>query len=238
MSPYKPLPAIGATTPREPVPLDQDHGTSQSFSKGSDNMGDSMSIQTQKLSLSDSGSFHPADENTDIFTAEDIQGAEHENLTPYTGYGVPDIDELHTVPQHFSDEILQSSIADFEHNIGQTTSVLDNISEKQADTSNDSPSSVSKPLAFLHEIPDEPTESEQRLLLAIKLPDGRRLQRFFSPSNPLETVMHFAENSSLASYEDYQLICNAPRTSFTDLSIRISDAQIKDRTVLYLEEKE
>lgn len=242
LSPYKPLPAIGVITPRDPDPSDSNH---ESLGRSMNSSGEGVTVRTQKLSLSEQDSYHPADDDTDIFTAEDIQGTGEENLTPYTGHGVPNVDELTNVPQHLSDEIYQSSLANFEENnkaysasdyLGRYTFEKD--SEKQSSSNVNSPSSVPKPLDFLHEIDDEPTENEMRLLLAIKLPDGKRIQRYFRPTDNLETVMHFAENSNLASYQDYRLICNAPRTTFTDLNVKICDTQIKDRTVLYLEESD
>ena len=252
LSPYKPLPSIGAITPRDRGPS-QLASNYQSPMEGFNNGGDNVTHRTQKLSLSeqDTFQFYPTDEDADIFTAEDIQGTGHENLSPYTGRGVPNVDQLTIIPQHLSDEIFQTSVANYDRDVHENNVAVnendnltdrshtsDKVSGKGGISNVNSPSSVPKPLDFLHEIPDEPTESEIRFLLAIRLPDGRRIQRHFRPSDPLQLVMHFAENSNLASYEDYILICNAPRTAFSDLSVRLCDTQIKDRTVLYLEEKE
>ena len=95
-----------------------------------------------------------------------------------------------------------------------------------------------QPLDSKHNLPSEPSETEERLLLAIKLPDGQRIQRFFHPSDQLNSVLHFAENSSLSDFSEYDLVCNVPKVVFYDLTQCIQDTELKDRTVLYLEEKE
>ena len=95
-----------------------------------------------------------------------------------------------------------------------------------------------QPLDSKHNLPSEPSETEERLLLAIKLPDGQRIQRFFRPSDQLNSVLHFAENSSLSDFSEYDLVCNVPKVVFYDLTQCIQDTELKDRTVLYLEEKE
>ncbi|XP_052821090.1 filaggrin-2-like [Mya arenaria] len=255
LSPYRPLPAIGVVTPRDD-PADNDHGhmTPESKNRSSHHVGsEHVTVTNQKLSEmnTDNYSYHPADQNEDVFSAEDIHGAENDALGPITDQGIPGVDMLSNLPQHLSEEIYQSSLANYETNIGD----IGGVSEEErsnseiikggevsvrtaADNFEHLSMSVMKPLDFLHEIPDEPSSDEPRLLLAVKLPDGKRIQRHFRPNETLDTVIKFAENTNLVKYEDMQLICNATHTQFSDPSVRISDTHIKDRTVLYLQEKE
>ncbi|XP_067659314.1 UBX domain-containing protein 10-like [Haliotis asinina] len=89
-----------------------------------------------------------------------------------------------------------------------------------------------------HPLPPEPTEQEERLLLAVKLPaDGKRCQRYFSPSDYLQDIHHFAENVSQQNLSQYVLACNAPRKVLSTLTVQIRDVDLLDKTVLYFEEK-
>ena len=247
MSPYKPLPAIGVTTPRSPEKPDNGRKGQSSPQESSSRKIENVTIETKRLMLEESAQFHPADENCDIFTVEDIQGASNENMGNFTGQGIPSVDMLTNFPQHLSDEIYKSSVLNFEKHMSGVDETNErnernkDVGEENMNTNEnyiDHDSGHVKPLDFLHEIPEEPKEGETRLLLAIKLPDGKRIQRYFSPHDRLETVMHFAENTNLVNYEDYQIVCNAPRTTFVDLNKTIMESDLKDRTVLYLEERD
>lgn len=88
-----------------------------------------------------------------------------------------------------------------------------------------------------HKLPDEPKDSETRLLLAVKLPDGKRVQRYFRVADRIELVKQFAENELCSDLSNYQLSCNAPKIFFTNLSQMICDAGLEDRTLLFLVEK-
>ncbi|XP_061197533.1 uncharacterized protein LOC133205696 [Saccostrea echinata] len=88
------------------------------------------------------------------------------------------------------------------------------------------------------DLPTEPGETEQRILLAIRLPDGRRHQRYFRLVEKMDTVLKFAENVTGMELGEYRLACNAPKAVFTDLTQLIGESGLQDRTVLYLEELE
>ncbi|XP_052212709.1 uncharacterized protein LOC127831715 [Dreissena polymorpha] len=276
LSPYKPLPAIGAINPGDHDPAQlgghdlqeqghcrdshdtrvlnrspqNKHQHHSSFEPRNYNATDNVMVKTQSLSLMDREGYYPANENSDIFSAEDIHGAGDKASGPLTNKDLPGMDVLSNFPQHLSDEIYKSSVANYERNIsGDSVSDgngLKDDRESHASTQVLSTeenyehlsSSALKSLDFLHDIPSEPTEHEFRLLLAIKLHDGKRVQRFFRPSESLVDVMHFAENSALVRYGNFNLLCNAPRMMFTDLNVSIANTCIKDRTVLYLEQKD
>ncbi|KAL4221101.1 cilium assembly [Mactra antiquata] len=241
LSPYKPLPAIGVSTPRTPPEKsERDHkNLHDSVSERQERKIDNVTVETKRMMLEETAQYHPVDDNTDMFRVEDIQGASGEHYGNYTGQGIPEVQDLTHLPQTMSEEILKSSVSNYEKHItgdGFNENDIENNDAPYVSDNNRSP--AYKPLDILHELPVEPSEGEPRVLLAIKLPDGKRIQRYFSPQDNLETVMHYAENDNLVNYEDYLLVCNAPRTTFTDLSMKIEETQLRDRTVLYLEEKD
>ena len=262
LSPYKPLPSIGSVTPRDSdggqghrsPDKGHHHDPGVRGHQGRQN-GDGVSVTSQRLSSATQDNYHPMDNNHDIFSAEDIHSYNegHSVGGPVTDRGLPGVDILTNTPHDMTDQIYRTSLANYERNIetsdpdygqdgyddheikhGEHGGELRNAAENFEHLS----VSAIKPLDFLHEIADEPRDGEERVLLAVKLPDGKRIQRYFRPTESLDTVIKFAENANLVKYEDFQLICNATHTKFTDLGMRICDTHIKDRTVLYLEEKD
>ena len=226
MSRYKPLPAIGASTPRSPLTQE----TSQRREPEGEPV-EQLETRTEKLVLDDQ--FGPAG-NVNPEAEEDTHGASGEDLGSFTAQGLPTVDILTNVTRQMSEEIFEKSLSNFEQGIPTETDDKIDLSDKEDFITVDK----MKPLKVKHDLPSEPLESEERVLLAIKLPDGKRIQRFFRPLDQLDSVLHFAENSSLLDYSEYDLVCNVPKTMFYDLSQKIQDTELKDRTVLYLEEKE
>ena len=230
------------------------HSEASDNSESGQGQVDRIAMDTRKLVISSESEFHPVDNDCDTFTAEDIHGASLNNENIFSGVGVPNVDMLTNLPQHLSGEIYEKSVLNFERNVDRgdddnddgSVPVYTGDSEIDFVHSENTPSdnenkirpAEAKPLSFLHDLPDEPRTDEDKILLAIKLPDGKRIQRHFRPSESLETVVHFAENSSLTDFSGYWLVCNAPKLTFVDLSQRIGDTPIQDRTVLYLEEKD
>ncbi|XP_071146652.1 uncharacterized protein [Mytilus edulis] len=88
-----------------------------------------------------------------------------------------------------------------------------------------------------HRLSDEPGDNEERLLLAVKLPDGKRVQRHFRIAEKLESVKQYAENVLCSDLSQYTLSCNAPKAVFTDLSQLIGEVGLQDRTLLLLIER-
>ena len=117
---------------------------------------------------------------------------------------------------------------------GRVTPSVDNENRR-----NSKDSSVNDKFKFKpHTLPTEPSESESRVQLAIRLPDGRRHQHYFRVTEKLDLVLKFAENVSGMDLSDQRLVCSAPRAVFADLTQSIQEAGILDKTVLYLEENE
>ena len=226
LSRYKPLPAIGASTPLSPLTQETRHKRDPLEEPVED-----LGSKTEKLILEDQ--FGPAG-NYSADTVGDTHGASGEDLAPYTAQGLPGVDVLTNITQQMSEEIFEKSLSNYEQGLPNESDVKSESSDKEGFAAVDKV----KPLEIKHDLPSEPRKDEEHVLLAIKLPDGQRIQRCFRPMDQLHSVLHFAENSSLVDYSEYDLVCNVPKTVFYDLSQRIQDTQIKDRTVLYLEEKE
>ncbi|XP_033763571.1 serine/arginine repetitive matrix protein 4-like [Pecten maximus] len=89
-----------------------------------------------------------------------------------------------------------------------------------------------------HKLPAEPSAGETRILLAVRLLDGSRKQRYFRVTDKLEVVLQFAENCINCDLSLYDLVRNMPRVVYTDLNVLVGEADLEDRTVLYLEEKD
>ena len=230
MSRYKPLPAIGASTPRSPPKQE----TSEPRHPDRDQLQE-LGARTEKLVLREE--VGPAG-NVGNETDEDTLGASGQTAGTFTGHEVPSVDVLTSLTRELSQDIYEKSVSNFEQGLPSEGDDNDRLVLDDKDTDNNDAMEKMKPLELKHDLPNEPTDSEERLLLAIKLPDGQRIQRFFRPSDQLVTLLHFAENSSLLDYSEYDLACNVPKVVFYDLTQRIQDTELKDRTVLYLEEKE
>ncbi|XP_060078449.1 uncharacterized protein LOC132557935 [Ylistrum balloti] len=89
-----------------------------------------------------------------------------------------------------------------------------------------------------HKLPAEPSVGDTRILLAVRLLDGSRKQRYFRVTDKLDVVLQFAENCVNCDLSLYDLVRNMPRVVYTDLSVLVGEAELEDRTVLYLEEKD
>ena len=92
-----------------------------------------------------------------------------------------------------------------------------------------------QPLTRTITLPPEPAEDEERLVLAIKLPDGSRTQRAFRPSDELRLVLNVAELSSQLDFSHCELVCDAPRKVFKDLSQSIQESGLQNRTILHVQ---
>lgn len=88
-------------------------------------------------------------------------------------------------------------------------------------------------------IPDEPSDGEERFLIALKLPEGGRLQRYFRPLDSILDIVSYAERESGRSFSDCNVFTSdVPKRIVSDLAISLQVAGFGDRTLLYLEEKD
>ena len=70
-------------------------------------------------------------------------------------------------------------------------------------------------LAKASAVPPEPPAGPDVTRLVIKLPDGRRLDRRFEKSAPLEAALAFVESEDPDAETAYDLVSNFPRKVFT-----------------------
>lgn len=92
-----------------------------------------------------------------------------------------------------------------------------------------------KPLTRDVSLPPEPGEKDPKLLLAVKLPDGTRIQRNFSPSDQLLCILQFAEMSAQLDFNGCHLVCDVPRAVFKDLSTTVEKSGLASPTVLHIQ---
>ena len=90
-------------------------------------------------------------------------------------------------------------------------------------------------------VPREPGPNEPRILLALKLPDGTRVERYFHPHARLIGILAYA-------HSQYPILpvsqCNlyrmdiVPKKLLAQTDLSLEDVGIQNRTVLYVEEKD
>lgn len=85
----------------------------------------------------------------------------------------------------------------------------------------------------LRELSSEPGEDEDRLRIAIRLPSGQRIERYFRPTDTLCTVLQFAMLKCDQSLTDYRLRMH--QTKYDSMAMTLSESGIQDRTLLLLE---
>ncbi|XP_043532296.1 UBX domain-containing protein 10 isoform X1 [Chiloscyllium plagiosum] len=82
-------------------------------------------------------------------------------------------------------------------------------------------------------LPDEPSESEPRLRLAVRYPSGQRFERCFRPSDTLQSILSVAEWKSNNNYANSVVeTMDVPRRSFSDLSKTLEECGIQNKSVL------
>ncbi|XP_078499135.1 UBX domain-containing protein 10 [Lissotriton helveticus] len=104
-------------------------------------------------------------------------------------------------------------------------------SEKLQDTANEKSSSSYLDL-------EEPLE-EPRLLLAVRSPSGRRYERYFRPTDTLQTIIAVTEKRATVRYKKCSIeTMEVPRRSFSDLNKSLEDCGIPNKSVLCILQKE
>lgn len=81
-------------------------------------------------------------------------------------------------------------------------------------------------------LPDEPGEGEPRLKLAVKLSNGKKIERYFSPANHLQQVVDFASTKADHSLSGYGL--RFMNEQYWNLKVSLADSKVADRSLLYL----
>ena len=84
-------------------------------------------------------------------------------------------------------------------------------------------------------VPSEPGPDEERIALAVKLPNGNRVQRYFSPFDSLKVVLQFVETSENSDYSGCEFMCHETKNILNDFRKTIRELNLADKTVLYIQ---
>lgn len=89
-------------------------------------------------------------------------------------------------------------------------------------------------------VPSEPKVGEQKIKLALKLPDGRRVERYFLPVHTISDVMNFAQTKMKVSIRKCNIcsMLQVPKVILKNWNLSLRQLDIVDKTVLYIEEKD
>ncbi|XP_032158058.1 UBX domain-containing protein 10 isoform X1 [Mustela erminea] len=87
--------------------------------------------------------------------------------------------------------------------------------------------------------PEEPSDQEPRLLLAVRSPSGRRFIHHFRPTDALQMVVAVAEDKNQASYQPCSIeTMEVPRRRFSDLTRSLQECRIPHKSVLGISQEE
>lgn len=80
-------------------------------------------------------------------------------------------------------------------------------------------------------------ERDGKILLGVKIPtDGSRHKQYFKHDDQLRCIVLFAEEVSGKDFSNYIIIVPSLKQRFTDLTQKIKDAGLEDKSVVHLEE--
>lgn len=88
------------------------------------------------------------------------------------------------------------------------------------------------------DIEREPLEGHERLKLALKLPDGKRVERYFAPTNTINDVMNFARTKMRSAGKRlvvYSML-QVPKVKLRNWKQTLAELGFIDRTMLYIDE--
>ena len=104
------------------------------------------------------------------------------------------------------------------------------------DTRDDPPADSATTHARDITLPDEPPSDAPRLLLGLKLPCGKRVQRYFRLDDTLGSLLRFAECAAGCDFAGADLVCGTvPQRRFHDLQLTIESCQLMDKTLLHIQ---
>mmetsp|Transcript_39748 Transcript_39748/g.124867 ORF Transcript_39748/g.124867 Transcript_39748/m.124867 type:complete len:418 (+) Transcript_39748:99-1352(+) len=81
----------------------------------------------------------------------------------------------------------------------------------------------------------EPT-GEGTSLIAIKLPDGSRLQRRFCYTDKVQAIYDFLDAFADIEFDHFDVATNMPKVIYSDRSLSIEDAGLKPQALLFVQE--
>mmetsp|Transcript_8297 Transcript_8297/g.14968 ORF Transcript_8297/g.14968 Transcript_8297/m.14968 type:complete len:379 (-) Transcript_8297:121-1257(-) len=85
-------------------------------------------------------------------------------------------------------------------------------------------------------LPDEPADGAGVLLLGMRLPDGSRLTRRFSSTEPVQDVIDFLHNHGL-EMSKHELATAYPRRVLADTSLTLAEVKLSNKETLCVELK-
>lgn len=81
----------------------------------------------------------------------------------------------------------------------------------------------------------EPSADDRRAVrIAVRLPDGSRLQRRFAPESRLQIVYDFVDSQK--ELKDYDLVTSHPRQVYSDRAQTLQQAGLQGQSLLFVEE--
>jgi len=82
--------------------------------------------------------------------------------------------------------------------------------------------------------PEPPSDDRRAVRIAIRLPDGSRLQRRFSPESRVEAIYDFVDSQRVLS--EYDLVSSHPRQIYNDRTLTLSSVGLVGQSSLFVEE--
>ena len=77
---------------------------------------------------------------------------------------------------------------------------------------------------------------QEPILIAIKLSDGRRLEKQFSPHDKILDIIKYVKSQQLNLIDDFYLSSgDVPKRQFKDFNLTLLQANITTRTVLFID---
>ena len=93
-----------------------------------------------------------------------------------------------------------------------------------------------QPKSSLNNPRNKTFKKEEPILIAIKLSDGRRLEKMFYPTNTIKDIIIYIKSEQIDLNGDFYLSSgDVPKRQFMDLNLTLSQAKIKTRSVLFID---
>jgi hypothetical protein len=88
-------------------------------------------------------------------------------------------------------------------------------------------------------LPPEPVPPEPAFSIRLQFPNGSKVARKFSPTDPLQAMRDFIDlyvaDNNLALV-NYSMSANFPKRTFEDLGVNLQDAQLHSADTIYIQD--
>ena len=214
MTKYAPLPAIGNKSSAQGQEItEKTEPSSQSKQETRKDKSESLGAQIRKKA-----------------------SQPYTNRQKHLGKGTPD-SQSSSSKDNKNGNILQESTNNNRKkspNAGVPATTKGKVSPAQNGKKGKSPDKIFKTLERQITLPDEPMD-DPRIHLAVRLPSGTRVLRYFSLNDKLSTVLNFAEDAAKLDFSNCWLASTAPVVIHKDMSRPISETGLENRTVLHIQ---